>query len=312
MTSCLVLGAGQVGTFAARALAERDASVVAADRSPDQDFFARFGPVDGAPLLTADIGDLAALRSVMIDRRAEIAILTAGIAGSACANAPHSAWRVNVEGTATVARAAIQAGVRCLVFISSFAVYGRPRLDRLSETVPLQPRSVYGQSKVAAEQVLGTARAAGLHILILRPCGIYGPRLPHGGSHSARFVESALRQGLRGRDLVIRAAQTTADEYLYVKDLGRAIALLALSDTSSPQFVFNVGPGKTTNAQDFSDALRKVVPRARVQIEDVGAGEVHLRPPLDVSRVRKAFGFSPAFDLIGGLSDYLREIGREG
>jgi UDP-glucose 4-epimerase len=307
--TCLVLGTGLIGTFAARALTDEGAPVIAADRTPDKTFFDRFGPAGGAPLVTVDILDPAALKSLMIDCGADTVVLSAGATASDCARDTRSAWRVNVAGTATVAHAAIEAGIRRLVFISSFAVYGRPILDRVPETAPLEPISVYGQTKVAAELALAAVRAAGLELGILRSCGVYGPRPPDRGSHSARFVESALLRALCGQDLIIRASHSASDEYLYVKDLARAIALLVTHGASSPEFVFNVGSGTTTTAWDFTSALGEVVPAAKIRIERVDATDAQCRAPLDVSRVRQAFGFTPWFDLVSGLADYRQEIG---
>jgi UDP-glucose 4-epimerase len=310
MLTVLVLGAGQVGTFAARAIAEAGAHVIAADLHPAGRYFARFGPKD-AQLTIVDILDSLAVGELIRASGADTVVLSAGLTGEASARDPRRAWQVNVAGASAVASAALDAGVRRLIFISSFAVYGRPALDRIDETVLPQPRSEYGRTKAAAEHSLSPFRDRGLDVRILRPCGIYGPPRPSGGSHSARFVESMLLSAATRHHITIEASQASADEYLYVKDLGRAIAFAARCDTDSPESVFNVGSGRKATAQDLSSALQRIVPDLQVTINtppDADPG----RPlaPLDVSRIRTVFGFEPRYALAEGLADYVREMGR--
>lgn len=83
-------------------------------------------------------------------------------------------WRVNVEGTANVLRAAVAAGVERFVYISSVAVYGLNRAALIEETAPT-PRvgQAYPDSKIAAEQLV---RAAALPWVIVRLASTYGPR----------------------------------------------------------------------------------------------------------------------------------------
>lgn len=67
--------------------------------------------------------------------------------------------RVNVEGTAAQARAALATGARRFVYLSSIKA--------------AQPDDSYGRAKLAAEQVL--AGIPGLEVVVLRPPLVYGP-----------------------------------------------------------------------------------------------------------------------------------------
>ena len=79
---------------------------------------------------------------------------------------------VNVTGTENVLRAARDAGVRRLVFISSTAVYGVPEKHPIEEDDPLVGVGWYGESKIDAEAL---CRVAGAETTIVRPKTFIGP-----------------------------------------------------------------------------------------------------------------------------------------
>jgi predicted dehydrogenase/nucleoside-diphosphate-sugar epimerase len=85
--------------------------------------------------------------------------------------------RVTVEGTRIVGDAALRAGVKRFVHISTMFVHRRDTGARLDEEVPLEPPTgdLYGQNKLAAEHALQALLSRGLPLVILRPTRIYGP-----------------------------------------------------------------------------------------------------------------------------------------
>jgi nucleoside-diphosphate-sugar epimerase len=87
--------------------------------------------------------------------------------------------KVNVEGTLCVARAALAAGVRRFVFVSSIGVLGNESTAEAfrENTVP-RPVEPYAVSKYEAEQGLKKlAEQTGLEVVIVRPPLIYGPHV---------------------------------------------------------------------------------------------------------------------------------------
>lgn len=80
--------------------------------------------------------------------------------------------RVNVDIPIALARAAQSAGVRRLIHISSFSVYGGARV--IEARTPVSPASAYGRSKLAADTALLTIADERLAVAILRLPLIYG------------------------------------------------------------------------------------------------------------------------------------------
>jgi dihydroflavonol-4-reductase len=68
-------------------------------------------------------------------------------------------YKTNVEGTKSLVNACLETGVKNIIFISS----------RLAD--PIYKKSIYGQSKFAAEEII---KKSGLNFIILRPALIYG------------------------------------------------------------------------------------------------------------------------------------------
>jgi nucleoside-diphosphate-sugar epimerase len=81
--------------------------------------------------------------------------------------------RVNVEGTQNVFRAAVDCGVRALVFTSTTALYGfaarhPDRAVWIDENTVPEPRSIYHRTKLEAEQFLEAEASTNLKVTTLR------------------------------------------------------------------------------------------------------------------------------------------------
>lgn len=110
---------------------------------------------------------------------------------------------VNIGGTRAVADAAARAGVRTIVFASSYRVYGaHPDNDfPLTEASPLRPGhdDTYALSKVEAESVLSYHAEADptTTVTVLRLGWVVGPHLPN---RHADAVDSKVRFVVKGYD----------------------------------------------------------------------------------------------------------------
>jgi nucleoside-diphosphate-sugar epimerase len=96
--------------------------------------------------------------------KADVVVHAAGITR---ARRAEDYYLVNAGGTARLAAAALQAGVRRFVLISSLAARGPDGHDN--------PESAYGRSKLEAETHLLALRDR-MEVIALRPAAVYGPR----------------------------------------------------------------------------------------------------------------------------------------
>lgn len=90
----------------------------------------------------------------------------------------HAMYKINIEGTANVVNAALDAGVKKMVHVSSVAALGRIRQDEpiteLMNWTEETSNSAYGQSKYLAELEVWRGIAEGLDAVIVNPTIILG------------------------------------------------------------------------------------------------------------------------------------------
>ncbi len=84
--------------------------------------------------------------------------------------------RVNAEGTARLATAAAEAGVKRFVYLSTIKVMDETSSSPFLETDTPRPEDAYGISKLAGERVLADiAKKSKMEPVVLRPPLVYGP-----------------------------------------------------------------------------------------------------------------------------------------
>lgn len=169
--SVLVTGAnGFIGSNLCRRFIEHGDDVVALVRpSSDRRFLAG---LSGLRVLMGDITDRASLEAAM-----ENVDIVHHVAGYASDWGPWEAFRTgNVEGVRTVMEAALSAGVRRVVHVSSVSVYGFPGGTDLDEDTPFTPRPQdrYITTKAEGERLAMGFNGHGIEVAVVRPGGVYG------------------------------------------------------------------------------------------------------------------------------------------
>jgi nucleoside-diphosphate-sugar epimerase len=167
MTIAISGGAGFLGLHLARRLLAAGETVRTLDVAPLDDPFLE-AEVDE---LQGDVRDPAAVRRLVAD--AEVVVHAA--AALPIQASRDSIFAVNVDGTANVLAAALEAGARRVVFVSSTAVYGVPERHPIVEGDPLVGVGWYGDSKIRAEAVCREFGARGLEVVVVRPKTFVGP-----------------------------------------------------------------------------------------------------------------------------------------
>jgi UDP-glucose 4-epimerase len=155
MKVLLVGGAGYIGSHTALALARHGHQIVIFDNlSTGYRSFTK-----GFELITGDVRDRDALFSVLPGIGGIIHLAAHAYVGESVRH-PRKYFDNNVVGGLTLLNAAVDFGVRHLVFSSSCAVYGEVSRIPIDEATPRQPINAYGMSKLFLENALSAYDAA--------------------------------------------------------------------------------------------------------------------------------------------------------
>jgi UDP-glucose 4-epimerase len=305
----LVTGAGLVGTAFAREALARAESVVFLDPEPRADFLRKKLGDKGYALARKDVRDLPALIETIKAHKVDTVVHTAGLIGSRVEQSLSIGFDINLGGTRNVAEAVRLTGVRRLVHISTFGVYDRRRKTDgpTSEDFARGGGRGYGNYKVAKELILEAyANLHGFELIVLRPANVFGFGHFWSGSGGGKKMQDLLEAGLDGRTARIEQAQTMANEYIYTRDMGRAVDLAATVPMPK-RSIFNIGNGVVTPFDEVLASVQALFPSLAYEIEP-GEPPKSKSDPLDISAAKQHLGWEPRFSLRAAFADFLAEL----
>ncbi|WP_331772150.1 NAD(P)-dependent oxidoreductase (plasmid) [Embleya sp. NBC_00888] len=299
-------GLGFIGSHTVRALLDLGQDCVAVQRRTRELPAVLAG--SRVTVKQADITDLDALLAIG-DRHDITGIVH--LAGSypwpPVPDAPVEETRQALGGLLNVVQAAQDWGVRRLGIASTIGVYfGTPNDGVLREDAPLSmSASVSIPTFKKVGEMLGgfLADTAGIDIVDYRISGTWGPLGHPDPFFAAPALVHAAAHGTTP-NLAHLAGPAFAEDGLdlnYVKDTGRAIALLQLSDKLNHR-TYNVGSGRSTTNAELVEAIRKVVPDARIDLPTGGGGQ-HM--VLDIGRLQEDTDYRAEYDTDRAAGDYI-------
>lgn len=144
-------------------------------------------------------------------------------------------FKINVEGTANVVNACVQAGVKKMVHVSSVAAMGRIRNNQvINESMywtPETSNSNYGHSKYLAELEVWRGIAEGLPAVMVNPTIILGAGDWHQGS--SKIFKTAYDE--------FPWYSQGAGGFVDVRDVVKAMVLLMEHDVQSERYILSAG-----------------------------------------------------------------------
>ncbi len=145
--------------------------------------------------------------------------------GVRTAPALEAAERSVIEASAAygAGRAALAAGVRRFVLVSTVSVYGRPRNLPCAEGELKRPRSAFERARWRAEQAAWMTFRQGAPLTVLRPALAYGPTL-RGGPMRALALVALFNAGRRKVPILRRGPVA---HLVHLGDVARAAAHVA-------------------------------------------------------------------------------------
>ncbi len=259
-------GGGYIGSHVAKLFLEKGFPVVVLDnffrgyREPLR-ILSKIGSIE---VEEADLLDADAVRAVFAKHDIGAVLHFAALCiVNESVEQPELYMRNNVEGTGNLLSAMRASGVKRLIFSSTCAVYGEAEYLPVDEAHPLHPANPYGESKLAAEELVRQAgKRYELHSIIFRYFNVCGASSDGLIGDSKKPSQLLVQNAVRGAMGIEPFSYTCADvdtpdrtpirDYIDVEDLARAHFLgyeyLVAGGASG---VFNLGNGRGYSVEEI-------------------------------------------------------------
>jgi UDP-glucose 4-epimerase len=301
-------GAGFIGSHIVDALVDRGDDVIVLD---DLTTGFRHNVHTSARLIEGSIADETAAKSavegceLVFHQAAHKAVLRS-------VEQPLTTDTANTHGTLNILKAAADAGVRRVVHASSSSIYGGATTVPTPETEPLQPRSPYAVTKLAAEHYCRVfAELYGLETVALRYFNVYGPRQRPDATYAAvipLFVDALLHD----REVEVHGDGHQSRDFTYITDVIAAnLAAAAAPAEACSGKAYNIAAGSSSSLLDLLHILGRVldvVPRPHFVAPR--AGDVRMSQA-DARAAARDLGFHCEVGIDDGLTrtvEWLRTL----
>jgi UDP-N-acetylglucosamine/UDP-N-acetyl-alpha-D-glucosaminouronate 4-epimerase len=219
---------------------------------------------------------------------------------------PRTSHEVNVDGTLNVLLAAVDAGVRRLVYASSSSVYGDTPVLPKHEDMPVSPRSPYAAAKLAGEAYCrAMARVSPLETVSLRFFNVFGPHQDPSSQYAA-VVPRFITRMLAGQPAEVTGDGRQTRDFTYVANVVEACRLAAVAGPEANGEAMNIGCGDRISVLDLVELVNGLLGR-RVEPVFTPARPGDVRDSqASISRAERLIGYRPLVAVRDGLAATLR------
>ncbi len=302
-------GAGYIGSLLTSELLRLNYRVTVLD-------FLLFGGESLVPFLhhpnfhfvKADVTEPRAVKDAVKDnwQKPDSIIHLAAIVGfPACqAVGKQVAWKYNVDATKMVFGQASDLGVERFVFASTYSNYGLSENGKpVTEESPLNPQSLYAETKIASEEFLLSQKDASCAPLLFRFATLYGI------SPRTRFdliVNQFVLEAFTRRELIIYQ-RGYSRSFVHIRDVARGVITgLEAEQSKIRGQVFNLGTDNGNYSKD--DIVRLVLkrmPQTIVEYKDLTFGGDMRDITVSFAKIKNVLGFDTTLDVDDGIRELL-------
>jgi nucleoside-diphosphate-sugar epimerase len=214
------------------------------------------------------------------------------------------AWRYNVDATKSVFGQAVDLGVERFVFASTYSNYGLSEDGKpVTEESPLNPQSLYAETKIAAEEFLISQKDSSCAPLLFRFATLYGL------SPRTRFdliVNQFVLEAFTKRELIIYQ-RGYSRSFVHIRDAVRGIMMGLEAERSKVcGEVFNLGTENGNYSKD--DIVRlilKRMPETVVDYKNLTFGGDMRDITVSFAKIKSVLGFETTLTVDDGIRELL-------
>jgi UDP-glucose 4-epimerase len=212
----------------------------------------------GVKFIEGSVTDTAFVQNLFAGHRFEHVFHLAAYAAEGLSHfIKHFNYTNNLLGSVNLINAAVNHQVKCFVFTSSIAVYGRNQLPMTEDAVP-QPEDPYGIAKYAVELDLREAHEMfGLNHVIFRPHNVYGEN-QNLGDRYRNVIGIFMNQIMQGQPMTIFGDGQQTRAFSFIEDVAPVIAA-SIARPAAYNQVFNVGADKPYTVAELAQVVSRAM-----------------------------------------------------
>lgn len=280
-------GAGFIGSHVAKWLVKAGYRVVVLDDLSGG--FVENVPA-GAEFVKGSVQDVALVDALFAKERFAYVFHLAAYAAEGLSHfIKNFNYQNNLVGSVNLVNAAVNTGsVKCFVFTSSIAVYGRNQTPMVEELVPM-PEDPYGISKYAMELDLKETREMfGMNYVIFRPHNVYGEHQNIGDPYR-NVIGIFMRQILTGKPLTIFGDGEQVRAFSYIDDVAPVIAS-CIERPETWNEVYNIGADKPWTVNELATTVCAAMGAPASAIQHLDARNEVVTAYSNHEKVKRVFG----------------------
>jgi UDP-glucose 4-epimerase len=209
----------------------------------------------------------------------------------------------NLIGSVNLINASVNHEVKCFIFTSSIAVYGKNQLPMNEEMVPM-PEDSYGIAKLAVEQELKVSHEMfGLNYIIFRPHNVYGER-QNIGDRYRNVVGIFMNQIMQDQPLTIFGDGEQTRAFTYIQDVTPVMADAPFIPSALNQ-VFNIGSDTPYTVNELAECVSQAM-GAAVKVKHLETRSEVKHAFSSHKRLEDVFGYKAKFSLETGVANMAR------
>ncbi len=217
------------------------------------------------------------------------------------------AWKYNVDATKMVFEQSADLGVARFVFASTYSNYGLAANGKpVTEESPLNPQSIYAETKIAAEKFLLSQKDTICAPMSFRFATLYGI------SPRTRFdliVNQFVLDAYTKRELLIYQ-RGYSRSFVHVMDVTRGIMMgLEADEKKVCNQVFNLGTDKGNYTKDqIVNLVLKRLPETVVEYRDLTFGGDMRDITVSFEKVKRVLGYETTLTVDDGIREVLHAL----
>jgi len=180
-----------------------------------------------------------------------------------------------------------------LVYLSSTRLYkhshvGASNEDAMLGVYPTNPEDIFNLSKAMGENLLLSSNRPGVRAV--RLSNVYGNDFS-----SENFLTSIIKDAITDKQVTLRTTMDSAKDYISIVDVVDVLIKISLRGQSA---IYNLAAGVNFSNSELMTALSNAT---GCQVAVSPQAERIVFPPIDITRVKDEFGFTPSANVLSDM-----------